>query len=166
MRKITLLFIVFFVSSCGGFEFVYKTNTYNIALKDKTDISVSGDDQDIIRVVLRDSIGEKNTDFPKYKLTVVSSKNETAAVINKDATVSKFNIEYIITYDLYSLYKNCKVYAKAITTINSYNARSSGYSFGTELSQKESSNQNINKNIQEFLSTLNNQISDIDNCIK
>ena len=48
--------------------------------------------------------------FPKFRLSVNSVKTETAAVISKDATATKFNVQYLINYDLYNLYKNCSVF--------------------------------------------------------
>ena len=104
-------------------------------------------------------------DFPKYKLLVNSLKTETAQAINKDATATKFSIQYLINYNLYNLYKNCKVFNKEITTTSTYNVRSEGYSFGTDLSQKESSIQAINKNIDEFIFYLN-ATSSLNSCVE
>ena len=52
---------------------------------------------------------------------------------------------------------------KTFITKNTYNAKSSGYSYATDLSQKESSTNNIKKNSNEFISYLNNVVK-IDNC--
>ena len=92
-----------------------------------------------------------------------SLKTESAIVINKDATASKFKIKYSINYDLYNLHKNCKVLNKEINTVSTYNAKAAGYSFGTDISQKESGVQNINNNINEFISALN-QLLDVNSC--
>ena len=163
MKKIVfILTIILILNNCGGFEFVYKTNKNDFLIKNTINISVDGDDADQVYASLRDMVGDKE-DNPKYKLLVNSLKNESAAVINKDATASKFKIKYLINYDLYNLYKNCKVFNKEITTVSTFNAKAAGYSFGTDLSQKESAVQNINNNINEFISSLN-QLLDIDSC--
>ena len=163
MKKIVfILTIILILNNCGGFEFVYKTNKNDFLIKNTININVDGDDADQVYASLRDMVGDKE-DNPKYKLLVNSLKNESAAVINKDATASKFKIKYLINYDLYNLYKNCKVFNKEITTVSAYNTKAAGYSFGTDLSQKESALQNINNNINEFISSLN-QLLDIDSC--
>ena len=125
---------------------------------------MSRDDDTVdIYVSLIEILGKPNDEFPKYRLSVDSIKTESAAVIKKDATASKFNIQYLISYDFYNLYKNCSVFQKEITTVNSYNVKSAGYSFGTDLSQKETSHQNIKKNINEFIFYLNT-LSSLDKC--
>ena len=161
-KTVFILTIVLILNNCGGFEFVYKTNKNDFLIKNTININVDGDDADQVYASLRDMVGDKE-DNPKYKLLVNSLKNESAAVINKDATASKFKIKYLINYDLYNLYKNCKVFNKEITTVSTYNTKAAGYSFGTDLSQKESALQNINNNINEFISSLN-QLLDIDSC--
>ena len=163
MKKLFLLFIFIILNNCGGFEFVYKTNDNVFLLKDTTKISVNGDSAYDIRVSLKDLIGN-NENNPKYILIVNSTKTETADSINKDATASKFIIKYSINYDLFNLIKNCKVFYKEIATTSVYNTKSAGYSFGTNLSQKESNIKNINKNINDFISFT--QISsDLNNCL-
>ena len=120
-------------------------------------------------MVMMDVLGYANIKgyFPSSP-TINFNKLETqtsslAKAIKKDATASKFNIQFSINYDLYSLYKNCKLYSKEINTVSNYNVKSAGYSFGTDLSQRESVSQNINKNINKFISSLET-LSNIDSC--
>jgi len=161
-NALLILSILFILNNCGGFEFVYKTNIKNFLLKNTTEINVKGDDTVDVYVSLIEILG-KNDDFPKFRLSVNSVKTETAAVISKDATATKFNVQYLINYDLYNLYKNCSVFQKEITTVNSYNVKSDGYSFGTDLSQKETSQQIIRRNINEFIFYLNT-LESLDKC--
>ena len=162
-NNLFLLGALLILNNCTNFEFVNKTNIDNYFLKNNTELIVDGDNASQIRIVLNEKIGGKKDNFPKYQLSVNSSKTEVAEVIKKDATASKFNIQYSINYDFYSLYKNCKLFSKKINTISSYNVKSAGYSFGTDLSQKESIAQNINKNINNFFSSLNAK-SSVDSC--
>ena len=101
MKNLFILIILLILYSCGGFEFVHKTNTYKLALKEKTSIKVGGDSENDIRVILREAIGDNINEFPKFRLSVDSLKIESPAVINKDATVAKYNIEYKIKYQIY-----------------------------------------------------------------
>jgi hypothetical protein len=165
MKKIAvILSILLILISCGGFEFIYKTNKNNFLLTNNMNINANGDNDSEIRVLLTDIFGNNESD-PKYKLIVNSSRTKTAAVINKDGTASKFNIQYIASYDLYNLYKNCKTFHKEINTISFYNPKSAGYSFGTDFSEKESNIQNLNKNLNEFVAFLNTQAT-LDNCLE
>ena len=164
MNKILFIItIIFILNNCGGFEFVYKTNKNDFLIHNAINIGVSGDDADRVYISLRDVVGDQE-DSPKYRLLVNSAKTESAVVINKDATASKFKIEYSINYDFYNLYNNCKVFNKKITTVSTYSAKAAGYSFGTDMSQKESGAQNINNNINEFISSFN-QLLDTDSCV-
>ena len=163
--KNTLLVICFFLflSNCGGFEFVYKTNDDSFSIKTFTKIYVNGDNASQVYILMRDLVGDNKDDSPKYSLSTNVIKEENAEVITKDATASKFNIKYSINYEIYNLNKNCNIFNKQISTVSTYNTKSAGYSFGTDLSEKESNNNNIIKNINEFIASLNELVS-LDNC--
>ena len=164
MKKIVfILTIILILNNCGGFEFVYKTNKNDFLIKNTIDINVDGDDADQVYASLRDMVGDKE-DNPKYKLLVNSLKTESAEVVKKDATASKFKIQFLISYVFYNVNKNCKVLNKEITTISTYSVKSSGYSFGTDFSKDESTTNNIDKNINEFIFTLTT-LSSLNNCI-
>ena len=45
---------------------------------------------------------------------------------------------------------NCLLIDKKITTESFYDAKSSGYSFGTDLAEKELSTKNLHSNIDRF----------------
>ena len=114
MKKILyILSIILILNSCDGFEFIYKLNKNDSLIKNTTNIDIGGDDADQIYILLRDRVGNQE-DSPKYKLLVHSLKTESAKVINKDATASKFNIKYSINYELYNLHKNCKIFKRLL----------------------------------------------------
>ena len=99
MIKKLLIFALFFsLSSCGGFEFVYKLNKNLQALSGFTSTDVNGDDSSQVYSLLKESIGDNNSSSAKYKLLVNSTKMEAAEVIEKDATASKFRITFYISY--------------------------------------------------------------------
>ena len=164
MIKKLLIFALFFsLSSCGGFEFVYKLNKNLQTLNGFTDTSVNGDDSNQVYSLLKESIGDNNSSSAKYKLLVNSTRIEAAEIIEKDATASKFRITFYISYKIYYLAENCKIFDEEIKTVSFYNAKAAGYSFATDLSQKDSITQNIRKNKSEFISKLN-KIKAIDVC--
>ncbi len=162
-KNLFLLGLLLILSSCEGLEFVYKTNIDAFFIKNNAEIVVEGDSASQIHAGLRSAIGTNKDDFPKYKIFASSIKTEIAEVIKKDATASKFNIKYLISYDIYNLYKGCRLYLKEISTVSSYNVKSAGYSFGTDLSEKESITNNIDKNISKFIYFLN-EIKNVNSC--
>ena len=164
-KNLFFLGLFLILNNCGEFEMVYKTNTNVFFVKNNAEIIVEGDSASKLHTRLRGMIGDNKDSFPKYRILVSSVKTETADVIKKDATASKFNIKYSVKYDIYNLYKNCRIYSKEINTVGGYNVKSAGYSFGTDLSRKESISQNIDKNINKFFSSLM-EITDINSCEK
>ena len=161
MKRIFLLLTVFLLlNGCGGFEFVYDINKEEHSLVGFTDINISGDDSNQIYIFLKDLIGDNKKNDPKYKLLVTSLKTESAQVIEKDATASKFKTQHFINYRLYNLLQKCIVFNNDITTTSSYNAKSAGYSFGTDISKKDSSNESLKKNIDEFITKINKTIKE------
>ena len=164
MQKSLLILNIFLILyNCNGLEYVYGQQKNESLIKNSTIINVEGDDSGQFHRYLIDFIGSAKDDAPKYKILVNSLKTETAEVINKDGTASRFKIQYSIKYQLFIISKNCEIVNMDIITTNTYNSKSAGYSFGTDLSKKETGNQNINKNIKKFLSSLNN-LSDINIC--
>ena len=91
---------------------------------------------------------------PIYNLSIVSSSLVEAAVIEVDATASKFIIKHDLKYILYNTRSNCIILEKNIITKNSYFAKSAGYSFGTDLAEKELSIKTLHSNIDRFLGEL------------
>ena len=165
MKKIIFsISVLLFLSNCGGIEFVLKKSDKNFTLKHATNINVSGDDSSNVYAALKQSIGDKSDAEATYSLSLNSTKIETAGVIDKDATASKFDIQYKVEYILFNLSKNCKIFENIITTYADYSAKSAGYSFGTDISKNQASLLSINKNVSQFMSSLN-QITNLDSCI-
>ena len=86
-----------------------------------------------------------------------------SVICHSQTTASKFSIEYNIIYTLYNVNKNCKLLEAIIITKDSYDAKSAGYSFGTDLSKKETRTKIISKNIDQFISSID-RYGDLDNC--
>ena len=140
------------IISCSGFEFIYNIASFD-KIKEKTLFSISGDDKDVINSYLLSKIGKAESN-PAYALSIVSSGSIEATVIDVDATASKFMIKHDLKYTLNNISKNCIVFEKNILTKILYDAKSAGYSFGTDLAEKELSEKNLYSNIDQFLSEL------------
>ena len=59
-----------------------------------------------------------------------------------------------LRYALNSVKKNCVIFEKEILTNNLYDAKSAGYSFGTDLAEKELYTKNLHSNIEQFINEL------------
>jgi len=140
------------IINCSGFTFVYNDVNFD-KIKEKTLFSISGNNRDIINSYLLSKIGRSESN-PTYFLSIVSSESIDAAVIEADATASKFMIKHDIKYTLNNINKKCIIFEKNILTNNLYDAKSAGYSFGTDLAEKELSTKNLRSNIDQFLSEL------------
>ena len=157
---ITVIALLLFLTNCAELEFVYKKKDSNI-LEKNTILQVVGDDRDNIYDILLNYLSPPNN--PKYKIIVDSSRTDTATVVDTDATASKFSVKYSLLYDFYNLEKKCTVVNKTIVTEDSYDAKSAGYSFGTDLSKQETAIRSLEKNISIFFNDLN-KIDNLDIC--
>ena len=157
--SITALFVI--IISCSSFDFVYNTS-FQISNKinENTLLSISGDNKDIINSYLTSKIGRAGSK-PAYILSIVSSGSIEATVIEIDATASKFMIKHDLKYTLNSVKKNCVIFEKNILTNNLFDAKSAGYSFGTDLAEKELSEKNLRSNIDQFLNELSMNSDDL-----
>ena len=153
IKKIFLFFFLLILISCSNYKFVYdNVNNFN-KIKGKTYLNISGEDAEIIHAYLIKQIKNSKQDY-LYKLNVISSKSIEAKVIEEDATASKFSIKYEMNYILIDKNNNCVILDKEILSYSSYDSKSAGYSFGSDLSKKESSSENIYSNINEFLNYI------------
>jgi len=152
-RKFFLITLLFFIISCSSLEFVYNDSVSPNKIKQKTLLSIIGDNKNIINSYLLGKLGEVDGN-PTYKLTIVSSSQVEATVIEIDATASKFMIKHDLVYTLTNIVQNCQILEKSISSKNLYDAKSAGYSFGTDLAEKEFSSNNLHSNIDQFLNEL------------
>ena len=151
-RIFFLISLLVLIISCSGFEFVYNIVSFD-KIKEKTLFSISGDNKSVINSYLLNKLGKAGSD-PVYALYIVSDGSIEAVVIESDATASKFMIKHDLKYKLNIISKKCTVFEKNILTKNLYDAKSAGYSFGTDLAEKELSIKNLHSNIDQFISEL------------
>ena len=146
---------------CQGFEFVYDKSPTIKLLENNTQVIISGDDISIIKSQLKNVVGI-STSSAKFMLLVSSSKTSNNVVIKDTQTVSQIEINHILNYNLQKKSGGCVVAEAKISTASTYNLKSSGYSFGTDLAKKETVNDNIKKNINAFFKLLTNNHSNLD----
>jgi len=159
---VVLLFVfVFGIYSCTNLKFVHKSYDESNIPKNQIKFTVYGKDRDIIINYLKKNIGDPDNKH-KFLLTINSSKNSKALVIDKDATASKIEVEYVMSYNLINIQENCIISNQTLSTKSSYNTKSSGYSFGTDIAETELSVKNIELNVERFLNTLSQRENGFD----
>ncbi|MDC0057072.1 hypothetical protein OAJ74_02850 [Alphaproteobacteria bacterium] len=159
--KIFLLVFVVLIVGCRSFEFVYDKSPTIKLLENNTQVIVGGEDTYIIKSYISNVVG-KSTSSGKFKLLVSSSQSSNKTVIRDNQTVSQIEIKHILSYNLQSGDGGCIISEAEISSSSTYNLKSSGYSFGTDLAKKETVNNNIEKNINEFFHLLTQNYSNLD----
>ena len=146
---------------CSNLEFVYNFKDNIKYFHEQTLVNVSGDDSDSLSGYVHSRLKPNKSKSPVYELNIKSDKDVSASVIETDGTASKFSIKYNIRYKLKNSIKNCMLLDQKITTESFYDAKSSGYSFGTDISETESSINNLQSNADEYLRVLS--VTEFDN---
>ena len=163
-KIVALIIAIIFISGCANLEFAYKTNKSLLKIKGLTYLFVEGSESREIYSYTVSSIGGSNESGFTYKLLISSKKTILAEVIEKDATASKFSIEYTIIYNLFNAAEGCKIFTKKISNKDFYDSVSEGYSFGSDFAKEEVSKKLIYKNVDQFLYEVG-EITDLKECI-
>ena len=153
--KKTFLFLLFSVIvSCSNFTFVYDNKKTEIPIKNETLVSVSGDKTNIIGLYLNKTIGKASN--PNFKLKIISEQSEFNLVTKDNQVVTVINLQYNINYVLESIVDRCVIINKSILTEASYDKKSSGYNFGSDLSKLNLAEELVEENIDKFFDYLKN----------
>ena len=144
------LFILFFLLGCSNLEFVYEKKDKNF-LKNSTTLEIRGVQKNIVYSQFVNLIGK---DVEKiYSLDIEVYENISKEVVGSDSATSKYTVSHTIKYKLIKENSKCSLLEKKITTTNSYNSKSAGYNFGTDVSKTTTIKNNITNNIVDFLKT-------------
>tara|TARA_Y100000590_G_C15170565_1_gene807186 strand:- start:39 stop:542 length:504 start_codon:yes stop_codon:yes gene_type:complete len=152
-NKLLFFFVLFFSFGCSDLQFVYNTADDVKIFNGKTKISARGEDIDVISNYLIKKFNNVSGD-PVYLVSVFSKKNVRTLVVDKDKTASKYEIGHEVNYDVENLENSCLIMRKTISTKTTYDSKSAGYSFGTDISAKEESINNLESNLNQFMSSL------------
>ena len=88
--------------------------------------------------------------------------NRAGAVIKNNQAASQIEIKHTLNYSLQKKGGVCIISEATISSDSTYNLKSSGYSFGTDLAKKETTHDNVEKNINEFFKFLIHNHSNLD----
>ena len=98
----------------------------------------------------------------EYSLLLNIIKSSSNIVTESDQTASKIEIEHVINYVLSNVVSECVIAERSISTVSTYDSKSSGYSFGTDLSKKEIERKNIELNLENFINYITNNYDSLD----
>lgn len=149
-KKTLVLFFVLLTSGCANYSFVYDTKTNKNILDNLVSVEISGDDSSTIKQNLTKKININN-DSNTHILLISSKRKNQNLVVKENQTASKIEITYEIEYSLKSQSSQCLVLNKKIITSSSYNSRSAGLSFGSDLSKQKILEDTIKQNLKVFL---------------
>ena len=161
MNKLFVVFLFCFVVSCGGVEFVYKSdkNLLN-PLYQKTKVITSGADLSFMNSYLPMFFGESNEHTYILKININEKKTKRAVETNQ--VISNLRYELRFYYTLTSIKKDCITYEKEIVSYFSILPKSSGYNHGTDTSLEKKYELAIDDNLNQFVSFLSD--INIDSC--
>ena len=161
MNKLFIVFLFYFVVSCGRVEFVYKNDKNSInPLYQKTKIITSGADLSFMNSYLPMFFGESNQ--YAYILKININEKKTKRSVETNQATSNLRYELRFNYTLTSIKKDCITYEKEIVSYFSIIPKSSGYNYGTDTSLEKKYELAIGNNLNQFVSILSN--INIDGC--
>ncbi len=161
MNKLLIVFLFYFIVSCGGVEFVYKNDKNPInPLYQKTKVITSGADLSFMNSYLPMFFGERNE--RSYILKININEKKTKKSVETNQATSNLRYELRFNYTLTSIKKDCITYEKEIVSYFSIIPKSSGYNYGTDTSLEKKYELVVSDNLNRFVSVLSE--TNVDGC--
>ena len=112
---------------------------------------------------LNKKIGKTNIKT-KYLLRLNIEEEVKSEIINTTSTATKYKVNHVINYQLILSAKSCLILERSQVTSSNFDSKSSGYSFGSDISKNVTIEKNLQTNIQQFLNYVEKKENEID-CI-
>ena len=161
MNKLFIVFLFYFVASCGGVEFVYKNDKKLInPLYQKTKVITTGVDLSFMNSYLPMFFGERNEHSYILKININEKKTKRSVETNQATSNLKYELRFY--YTLSSIKKECITFEKEIVSYFSIIPKSSGYNYGTDTSLEKKYELVVEDNLNQFVSILSD--INIDSC--
>ena len=153
IKKYIALCLLFFVYSCGNVEFVLKDyQKTNNPLKNNTLLLMDKYSEDRLVRGLYSFFG--SSEEYDYILKTNFLEKKENRIVNKNQVAEKIEYTLEVNYDLFYKTGECKIFEKKIVSKFSFTPKSAGYNFGSERSFDRLYNSSIDKNINNFIDTL------------
>ena len=161
MKKIALLLLIFFITSCSDIEFVYNDSKNLInPLYEKTKVNTTGVDLAYINSYLPMFFGEYKEE--SFKLLINIEEKKLKRSVETNQATSNLRYELRFSYNLFSNTKNCLVYEKEILSYFSIIPKSDGYNYGADTSVENKYEIAIAENLNRFISFVSGV--DVNSC--
>ena len=150
MLKIVYLFLLSLtLFNCSSFEMVYGDKKNLESLNENTKLEITGDDSSLIRTALKREIGNTK-EISKMNLEVSSIKNIRKSITEKNQITTQYEIEYNINYLLTRDDGMCVLANFYNEVKSSYASKSSGFSYGSDVEERETKKDLVNLSINNF----------------
>ena len=161
MKRLTFVLMFFFLSSCGGVDFIYKDSKNIInPLYEKTQIDTSGVELSYISSYLAMFFGENKEE--NFRLLINIKEKKIKRSVETNQATSNLRYELTFSYNLFSNTKDCLIYEKEILSYFSIIPKSDGYNYGTDASIENKYELAITENLNQFISFISG--IDINSC--
>ena len=153
IKKYITCSLLFFIFSCSNIEFVLKDYYQkNNQLKGNTILIMDKNTEEKFVRGLYSFFG--NSEKYEYILKTKFLEKKENRIVKNNQVAEK--IEYIleVEYDLFYKTSECKIFNKTIVSNFSFTPKSAGYNFGSDRSFDSLYNSSIDKNINNFIETL------------
>ena len=161
MKKLLIIIVFIFISSCSNMDFTYKNNgNLTNPMYQKTNVTTSGVNLVYINSYIPTVFGENKDN--NYNLIIEIEEKKTKSSVEKNQATSNLRYELRFKYTLVLIEQNCVTYEKEIVSYFSIIPKSEGYNYGTDASLEKKYELVIVDNLSQFISFISTK--DINSC--
>lgn len=151
MKKLLIIIVFIFISSCSNMDFTYKNNgNLTNPMYQKTNVTTSGVNLVYINSYIPTVFGENKDN--NYNLIIEIEEKKTKSSVEKNQATSNLRYELRFKYTLVLIEQNCVTYEKEIVSYFSIIPKSEGYNYGTDASLEKKYELVIVDNLSQFIS--------------
>ena len=151
MKKLLIIVVFIFISSCSNMDFTYKNNgNLTNPMYQKTNVTTSGVNLVYINSYIPTVFGENKDN--NYNLIIEIEEKKTKSSVEKNQATSNLRYELRFKYTLVLIEQNCVTYEKEIVSYFSIIPKSEGYNYGTDASLEKKYELVIVDNLSQFIS--------------
>ena len=153
---VSIILLLCFLLSCSNIEFSYNDIELDNQLYNKTNIKITGDEIPFLNSIALSKFGMSLNGSLDLEINI--SENKTKVSIKTNQVSTRIDYEIIINYVLRNNSKKCTILTKKQHSRFSFIPKSEGYNFGSDRFLDNLYQRNIEKNIDQFLDSVEKQI--------
>ena len=144
--------LLFFIFSCSNIEFVLKDSSLKNPLKNKTALLIDKHSEERFVRGLYSFFG--NSEGYDYILKTKFLEKKENRIVRNNQVAEKIEYTLQTEYELFYKTLECKIFKKTIISKFSFTPKSDGYNFGSDRSFDRLYASSVNKNINDFIFSL------------